>query len=78
MPSNHNMRSTVANINPKIIILMRYILVGITLKSYVSFDAQCIIEITLLSAESQKNVSDIQLNSVENQKGAIIIDFVQQ
>ena len=32
----------------------------------------------MMPAESQNGITDVQLCYVENQKGAIVIDFVQQ
>ena len=37
-----------------------------------------VLELMLSSVESQKGINAVQQCSVENQKGAMIIDFVQQ
>ena len=40
--------------------------------------SEFLIQQTILSAECQKGINTVQWCSIENQKGAIVIDFVQQ
>ena len=41
-------------------------------------DQRKMLEVCILSAENQKGVNAVQQCSVENQNGAIAIDFVQR